>query len=209
MGKTTIREKIYGGVYAGYAQVTSPYAAKIDGWASDSPEFTKYIEQVKPSLIIEVGSWLGKSAIHMANLAIVHCPEVEIICVDTFLGSVEHWWNRNIQPTLHCGYPTIYSQFISNIIHSNLQNTITPLPIDSINGAYLLTKCEALADLIYIDAGHEYDSVAADLKMYKELLRPGGVMLIDDSHYEPIKRACDDVLGGKVLKEGTKFVWTK
>lgn len=48
------------------------------------PIFRYVISQLKPKLIIEVGTWKGASAVHMAEL----CKEyeidgAEIVCVDT------------------------------------------------------------------------------------------------------------------------------
>ena len=34
--------------------------------------------------------------------------------------------------------------------------------------------------MIYIDAGHEYESVIKDIEMYWQLLNDGGVMILDD-----------------------------
>ena len=34
--------------------------------------------------------------------------------------------------------------------------------------------------MIYIDAGHEFESVTRDLEMYWELLEEGGAMILDD-----------------------------
>ena len=60
---------------------------QLDGWNSYAPIFATLIKRVKPRVIIEVGSWVGASAIHMAKLA---GPECIMWCVDTFEGSREH-----------------------------------------------------------------------------------------------------------------------
>lgn len=181
------------------------------GWNSNAPEFIDVIQQIRPKLILEFGTFYGGSAINMANLAkAFHNGNVEIVCVDTFLGSVEHWHQHQyFNPGFFVnGRPPIYDQFLTNVILSGNQNHITPFPIDSVNGALTLQRYGIQADLIYIDAGHEYESVSADIKLCRELVRPGGIILLDDSHYEPIQRAAKEILGN-VQTRGSKIIWTK
>lgn len=205
-----VRDILFGEGYDPY-EGFNPETFNKFGWNSNAPEFYKYIEYIKPKLIIEVGTFFGGSARHMAVLAKDFNKDVEIVCIDTFLGSVEHWHNHQyfLIGSFKNGRPPIYEQFITNVIATGLQNTITPFPIDSVNGALTLQRYGILADMIYIDGGHEYESVSQDIKLYKPLLRKGGVMLLDDSHYEPIQRAAREELTGIIKTEGTKIVWIK
>lgn len=191
---------------------TMPNVMPFDafGWNSTVPEFATVINDLKPNLIVEVGSWFGASARHMVELARAYNPSVEVVCVDTWLGSVEHWHNSAlVTGKLVFGHPIlIYQQFISNVIHAKMENNITPFPIDSINGGHTLKRLGVLADLVYIDAGHEYESVMLDLKIYKDIVRPGGIMLIDDAHYGPIQQAVVEVFGIAAQRHGSKFIWT-
>lgn len=203
--------KILFGSHDPYADIATLMTYNSFGWNSNAPEFQKYIGLVQPKLIVEVGTWFGGSAINMSRLAQYYQPAVEVVCIDTFLGSVEHWHEHQYLPPesayLH-GRPVVYEQFISNVLHTKQQTYVTPFPIDSINGALTLMRYGIKADLVYIDAGHEYENVSQDLKLFKNIVRPGGVMLIDDSHYEPIQRAAREQLTGNIKTEGTKIIWT-
>lgn len=182
----------------------------LQGWASTEAVFKNLIDIVKPSLIIEVGSWKGASAVHMANLAKVHNPNVEIVCVDTWLGSVEHWDQMSNTINFKHGRLDIYEQFLSNVVRKELQNTITPFPIDSSNAYEWFKKKGIKADLIYIDAGHEYAAVRADLIAYSEILKDGGYLLGDDFQHEPVKVAAYDTFTKElVIEYGSKFAWIK
>ena len=179
------------------------------GWASQSPALTHAIATVKPSLIIEIGTWMGGSARFMAKVAKNHGLNVEIVCIDTFLGSVEHWTKESYLMTLKNGRPNIYEQFLSNTLHEDLQDIITPFPVDSINGFMVLQKYGIKVDMIYIDAGHDYESVSADLKRWPQLLRDGGILVGDDYHHPPIIQAVKDCLPDTVQAYGEKFIWQK
>jgi predicted O-methyltransferase YrrM len=182
------------------------------GWASDSAVFEEIITELQPKVIVEVGTWKGASAIHMAKTCLKYYDDFEIVCIDTFLGSVEHWTAYQdllIKDAVN-GRPGIYHQFLSNVVHSGMMKYITPFPIDSINGAEILKALDVVADLVYIDAGHDYNSVRVDLFMYSQILREGGYMLGDDWFHEPIKKAAYDALGeDKVIDKGDKFLWIK
>lgn len=180
------------------------------GWASQSEAFDQIINLIKPKLIVEVGTWMGGSARYMAGLAKVHNPDVEVVCVDTFLGSVEHWTKESYLMPLENGRPNIYRQFLSNNMHHGLQDTITPFPVDSINAFEVFKHYKIQPDMIYIDAAHDYDSVYKDLDRWSQLLPVGGFLVGDDFHHPPIIQAVNDVFGaGGFTNVREKYIWEK
>ena len=154
------------------------------GWNGNKPIFGDLIKKLNPSTIIEVGTWKGQSAINMGKIIKENNLDTIIYCVDTWLGAIEFWTyykdsqERNL--LLKNGYPQIYYQFLSNVIHNNLENIIMPFPNTSENGYRYFKYSNITAQLIYIDASHEEDDVYKDLNNYYELLENGGVMFGDD-----------------------------
>jgi cephalosporin hydroxylase len=132
---------------------------KIQGWNSESVALKKAIEQSNPESIVEVGSWLGASALFMAAQS-----NAQIICVDTFLGSNEILWREENLKNVTQNFSQIYDQFCANITHSNLNNIISPLPMTSSSAAELFAKEQVKVDMVYIDAGHREREVYADLQ---------------------------------------------
>lgn len=182
------------------------------GWNSNSPAFEQAISRVsgKCDLIIEVGTWMGGSARTMAALLRAKgIQDFEIVCVDTYLGSVEHWTRQAYLMTFNNGHPTIYHHFLSNAVHTGTTDVLTPFPCDSINAYETLKIFNVVPDLIYIDAGHDYESVKADIHRWKDILRPGGVLLLDDAHHPPIQKAVEEELQGQAERVAEKFLWTK
>jgi hypothetical protein len=161
----------------------SGFKVDLQGWGSEHPIFHEAIRLSKPSIIIEVGSWKGASAHNMLKICRSIGLGTEIICVDTWLGSNDTLW---IDPAyrgalrLKNGYPSIFWQFVYNMIMTGMMDNIFPLPMTSTAAYYLLRRFNIEADLIYIDAGHEHEEVYTDLSLYYELLRPGGIMVCDD-----------------------------
>jgi hypothetical protein len=147
-------------------------------------------EDLRPTMIIEVGSWKGKSAVNFAQLALKYEPEdLVILCVDTWLGSdpVHQWSHREdltwgMRDMFYHGYPTIYYQFLSNICRHKLQNIVVPFPNTSNVAARWLQSTTIQADLIYVDAGHDEEECYLDVSRFWTALRPGGLMAGDDFH---------------------------
>ncbi len=73
-----------------------------------------------------------------------------------------------------------------------MQDLIVPLPTTSLAAAAVLKELEIRADLIYIDANHQYDAVLADLRAFMPILNTNGVMFGHDVSWESVRRAVRD-----------------
>lgn len=177
-----VRDRIYDGdPYANGDFSSSP--VELQGWRSRHAVFEAVMKRICPKSVIEVGVWKGESVVHMARLAKeLDIEDFEILAVDTWLGSPEHWLNEKWRDAMHLegGYPTIYKVFVQNMIAQRITDVVTPLPVPSETAYFILKDLGAKADLIHIDAGHEYESVYADIVRYFELLADDGVIIGDD-----------------------------
>lgn len=142
--------------------------------------FSNSIRRLNPSIIIEVGSFVGESAIHMAKLLKAQNRQCAILCVDTWYAGFDHYVGAREKIRPHFGRPDFYYKFIANVIANGCQDVIVPLAIDSINGARVIKWLGLVPGLIYVDASHEEHDVLRDYEAYWDLLQPGGGMLIDD-----------------------------
>ncbi len=173
-------------IYEGIEALNLP--DDLQGWHSTHPIFAQLIEEVKPLNILEVGSWKGASAIHMANLA----PLAIVTACDTWLGGADHELNQQVEtsvlPREH-GYPRLYFQFLHNVAKAGLQKRIRPIPQTSLNGARLLKAHAYTAQLCYIDGSHEYSDVFADIEAYWPLVEDGGILFGDDFAFPGVQAA--------------------
>jgi hypothetical protein len=177
----------------------------LQGWNGDSNVFGELIKEIKPNHIIEVGTWKGLSAITMCNVIKENNLNTQITCVDTWLGAVEFWDslnNTNERNLLQKnGYPNIYYQFLSNVVHTNNQDIILPFPNTSRIGYYYFKNKQITADLIYIDASHEYEDVLDDINMYFQILNDGGIIFGDDFvHWQGVQKAVNEFTQKNNLK---------
>lgn len=157
-----------------------------------------------PKIVVEIGSWEGASTISWAE----HSDFV--ICVDTWLGSVEHYQNEMIlnhenerirvilsetewsrdRLNIQDGYPSIYKTFVDNIRRNGYQNKVVPIAIDCNQGLSIIKKSGIKADIVYIDADHSYESVINDLSKSRLILDSSGHICGDD-YFASVRLAVD------------------
>jgi hypothetical protein len=156
----------------------------LQGWGSNHEIFADLFHEVRPEVVIELGTWKGASVLWMHGLARELELGTQFVCVDTWLGSSEHWLADDDRQELGLrgGYPTLYRQFVFNVLEAGASNDVFPLPLTSTSAATVLERLGVLADLVYVDAGHDADEVLSDLIRYGGLLRPGGALFGGEYH---------------------------
>ncbi|GAV84398.1 Methyltransf_24 domain-containing protein, partial [Cephalotus follicularis] len=155
----------------------SPY--RIKGWGSNGVVFRHLIQKVKPRVIIEVGTFLGASALHMANLTRELGLQTQILCVDDFRG----WpgFRRKVKDIkMLNGDVLLMYQFMQNVIHLNMTRWVLPLPFSSVSALQKLCEVGVWGDLIEIDGGHDFNTAWSDINRAYRILRPGGVIFGHD-----------------------------
>ncbi|CAL1357653.1 unnamed protein product [Linum trigynum] len=183
--RETVLTRVYGGA-SPFDNFPPPHVANslrhrsLKGWGSKGAVFRHLIEEVRPKIIIEVGTFLGASAVHMATLTRqLGLDDTLILCIDDFRG----WpgFREQFQFINHInGDVMLLYQFMQNVVYSNVTDSVLPLPFST--GSTLSRLCQwgVTADLIEIDAGHEFNSAWSDINRAFRLLRPGGVMFGHD-----------------------------
>ncbi|NGX63680.1 MAG: hypothetical protein KR126chlam6_01093, partial [Candidatus Anoxychlamydiales bacterium] len=130
------------------------------------------INKFQCKTVVELGSWLGSSTRHIAECL----PKDGLIyAIDHWKGNKEHY-NPN-RTDVNKFLPTLYEQFLSNCIHAKLTDKIIPKRMTTLDAAKLLT---VKADLIFIDASHDEESVYNDLVAWYPHLKVEGILCGDD-----------------------------
>jgi hypothetical protein len=182
---------------------TSTYGDTLEPGSMPAPYFYDWVvEQTsnrlgeEPVLGIEVGSFLGYSAINFAKKLKEKNINSRLICVDTWLGSPEHFEmlknNNDNRLGWVNGYPTMYYKFISNVITHGVQDVIIPLPFPSTIAFKILNKLfnkhNLKADFAYIDGSHEENEVYMDLYCYYQLLSSQSFLCGDDWAWDSVRK---------------------
>lgn len=181
-------DRIYAGVdpYEGFNALR--FRPDHQGWNSDHVYLSEVIATVKPRVVVEIGVWKGGSSIRMAEaMRSARCDGV-IVSVDTWLGSWDHYDRPDFFPSLlmQNGYPSLFYTFLTNVIDKNVAEYILPLPLDSANAAIVLEGKAISAEVVHIDAAHDFESTMSDLRRWWKVLSPRGVMIVDDYDLEGV-----------------------
>lgn len=161
-----------------------PY--KMHGWHLHQSIVERIFRQKNIKTVVEVGSWLGNWTIFVAKLL---PSEGCIYAVDHWKGSIEHHNPTSLESTF---LPTLFQQFLSNVVHSGVMEKVIPLKMESLSAAQIFREKGVRADLIYIDAGHDYDSVMQDLTAWYPVVVEGGLLCGDDWNLGDVPRAVQD-----------------
>lgn len=146
-------------------------ALLIPGWMTPA-ELSWLAEQARThQAIAEIGSWRGRSARVLADNT-----SGRVLCVDTWddhaIG-LAGWWTEQESRDKYAQPDWLLKEFIRN----------TAGPCAEKLDYCRLPSLEAAAasqgrsfDMIFIDAGHSFHEVCADIRAWQPLLRAGGLL---------------------------------
>lgn len=118
--------------------------------------------------IVEVGSWVGESAIALHNG--LGRAGGTIWCVDKWEGTPT---DTTGDWAAKYGHDKLFETFCENI-GNLLDEDIKVLKGDSVDVAKSMEPQEC--DLVFLDAGHDYDAIAADLEAWMPHVAKDGVL---------------------------------
>ena len=180
--------------------------------------FTSVCSSVKPSSVLEIGSWLGASALGWHKAATKLGQTSKIYCIDTWLGSPEHFlethgkeWGKDKLLISERG-PQFFEGFLSNIHRWGCGDSIVPMRADSQSALKYLSANKALFDVIYVDGAHDEISVYMDITLSFQVLQKGGIICGDDFGWPSVRTGLflaisdNSVPNLKVMFNGPDFV---
>jgi len=142
----------------------------------------------KGAIFVEIGSWKGHSSSVLAE--VLKEQGGELYCVDHWQGS-EGVYQHKLETDC-------FQTFRNNIKELKLENYIHPLVMDSYIASRIFKN--EIADLIFIDADHRYESVKRDIELWYPKVKKGGILCGHDcewffSNYDVDKQdiICDNL----------------
>jgi len=193
-----------------FQDATTSEAAKYEVFSDVQGWTTKDILQIydeqltgfggNPAIVVEVGTWKGRSAIYMASEIKRRLKNVQFYCVDTWEGNPDE---PDMQELIKDANAKggLYNEFIRNINRTGVADYIIPLRMTSVEGAAQFK--DKSINFCYIDAGHSYENVLADLRAYYPKMAPGSSICGHDIARDSVRRAVKDFCReiGKVHRE--------
>lgn len=131
---------------------------------------------------LEIGCYLGKSTIFLAECILESGKSITLHVIDTFEGE-----------GMSVNEDNFYQKFIANINNANVADVIKVYNRKSDDAVKLFN--DNFFDFIYIDGLHTYDAVTSDIVNYLPKLKPGRVLAGHDYQFAPVQSAVNDNLG--------------
>ncbi len=173
-----------------------------EDWFNFQNIYKMAVENFDHAKFIEIGSWKGRSACFMGVEILNSKKSIDFYCVDTWSGSEEHKDMDIIKNDL------LYNEFLKNI--EPISSVIKPIRKTS-EEASKDFEDESL-DFIFIDAGHDYESVKEDIQLWFPKLKKGGIFAGHDYHpsWQGVVQAVDEwslFKNKRIFTTGTSWMY--
>ncbi len=145
-------------------------------------------------VIVEIGSWKGKSTICLA-FGSKMSGGTKVFAIDPHTGSKEH--------ITVFGKVNTFFEFKNNIENAGVKDIVEPIIATSYEVAKNFNKP---IELIFIDGAHEYESVKLDFNLWFPKVINGGVMVFHDTMSGGPKKVVDRYLYWGSKFKNVKFV---
>jgi len=170
-----------------------------ENWFTYPNLYRYFVQQLSDgSKIVEVGAWKGKSVAFLGVEIVNSGKKIAVDAVDTWNGTPDEEYHQN---DVYVKTNTLYQLFLSNI--STLSHIITPVRMPSLDAAK--QYADESIDVVFIDAGHTYEDVKADIVAWLPKVKRGGWLAGHDypwSANDAVKKAVDESVSPIDQSEG-------
>lgn len=162
--------------------IASPDYRFTNAWFNNAAKqiWDQILPQLNPTNILEIGSYEGASTCYLID-ALSQRKSVEIHCVDTWEGGIEH-----LSGDFAADMSAVEQRFLHNT-HISSTKAAHPVTLIRHKGRSDVELARLLADhrqdyfdFIYIDGSHQAPDVLCDAILSFRLLRINGIIAFDD-----------------------------
>jgi hypothetical protein len=132
----------------------------------------------------EIGVWLGRSIIFLAQLLKIAGKKVTLYAIDTFAGELNQPAH---EATIAAHGGSLRAAFEANLSRCGVADMITIIQSDSAAAAQYFRDAQLAG--CFIDAAHDYASVCRDLAAWTPKVRPTGLLSGHDAQDPEVRRA--------------------
>lgn len=167
---------------------------KVPGWFDFDDVYGMLVNNIHSGDVVEVGCWLGRSTLYLAESILESKKDINVYAVDTWKGSDEDAHKSYISEI--GGPDKLYEEFLKNI--SLLPKKIVcPIRKPSIDASFLFENRSLSA--VFIDADHRYEYIRRDILAWLPKIKPGGFIGGHDytKEWNGVVGAVDEIFGDK------------
>jgi len=187
----------------------------IPGFFDFEDIYDQAVREAKPGdTLVEVGTFLGKSAAYMADRIRASAKEVRFYVVDPWDPTeYENWWiDIRKDPPAPWPVEELYGKPLVEAFEHCIRSVgatdwIRPSRASSVSVAEIFSD-RTLA-FVFIDANHLYEGISADIRAWRPKIKPGGILAGHDYRvkaWPDVARAVDEAFGSAVEHRGTSWL---
>ena len=182
-----------------FQDATDSEAAKMEVWTDiqgwTSPCMLRIFDEQLTGFgdgkakFAEVGCWKGRSTAYIADEIKRRLKNVTLYAIDTWEGNAD-------EPDMQAYIAEanarggLYQEFIRNMNRCGVMDYITPMRMKSVEAAAKFADGEL--SFAFIDAGHSYEDVLADLRAFGPKVHFNSVMAGHDIARTSVRKAVED-----------------
>lgn len=154
------------------------------GWVNHGAQLLALLDQHQPQVVVELGSWLGASAIAMARS--VRRWGGTVTCIDTWAGELNDEGGSPVGKS-----PLMILSCARAMVDAGVSASVRLIPATTSDAAACWTQP---IDCLYVDADHSHAGCLADLDAWVPYVRSGGLIVGDDydhPRYPGVRTAWD------------------
>jgi len=160
--------------------------ANIQGWFDFADIYQQMVNHFpNGSRFVEIGSWLGRSTVFMAEQIKRSGKSISLDAVDKWEGIAElvndiRWgWNY-----LDASF---YDMFLENLKLCNVDEYVFPIRANSLV-AHTLYPDESI-DFLFLDTDHQFHTLTKELEYWYPKVKKGGIIAGHDLNWPGVKTA--------------------
>jgi predicted O-methyltransferase YrrM len=167
-----------------YEAELAPLLDGVDGWlhaaeASVLHHAALRAYQVGPALVVEIGSWQGRSTIALAAAARA-ARQGPVIAIDPHVSTAAFDGDHNLLALQ------------TNLSDRDLLDVVDIVRAPSGDAAARFDDCSI--SVLFIDGDHSYEGAATDVRAYTPKLKSGAVVGFNDPHLPGVARALTELV---------------
>lgn len=144
---------------------------EIPGWFDYADIYDQAVEEAEDGdVLVEVGSWMGCSAVYLAQAVQRSGKKLQVVCVDPW----KPWGHEVLDPVVEAHGGDLFEVFWRNVERYGVQDVITPLRMGSVIASDLFLAGQV--HFVFLDGDHSLEAVRAEVRAWLPKLKPGGIL---------------------------------
>lgn len=176
----TLRNEFYGDLGIEWPKMPHFYK-EIPGWFNYADLYSEMVNRFPSGRFVEVGAWMGKSAAYLGVEIVNSGKDIKLDVVDHFKGSKDELGTNhkaakvnNVKGLCTNNLRPFWSSEKNSDPYSRIDNMLKLVVSDSVGASHQYK--DGSLEFVFIDAGHSYEEVKADIQAWLPKVRKGGVL---------------------------------